>query len=83
MARKRRDPLRLKLDRLAEQIADSVLTNPEITLRDKVNALKVAGSYWGISRKGEKPQEEPDAWDLYRNKIAGNGKDHDAEEDAA
>jgi hypothetical protein len=82
MARKRRDALRSKLDRLAEQIADEVLGSA-VELRDKVNALKVAGAYWGLSRKGEKPEDEPDAWGVYQRRISGNGKDHDAAQDDA
>jgi hypothetical protein len=81
MARKPRDALRSKLDRLAEKIADEALGNADMSLRDKVNALKVAGGYWGLSRKGEEPPKEPDAWDDYRSRIAGNGKDRDAAED--
>jgi hypothetical protein len=83
MARKRRDALRTKLDRLAEQIADEVLSSGEVTLRDKVTALKIAGAYWGLSRKGEKPDDESDAWGVYQRRITGNGKDHDAAQDDA
>ena len=86
MARKRRDPLRTKLDRLAEQIADEALGSEEaepVPLRDKVTALKVAGAYWGISRKGEKLDAEPDAWTGYQRRMVGNGKDHDAAQDDA
>lgn len=83
MARKRRDALRVKLDRLAEQIADEALSNTDIDPRDKVNALKVAGAYWTASRKGEDTDKDPSAWDLYTRKITGNGKDRDGEEDAA
>jgi hypothetical protein len=81
MARKRRDALRMKLDKLAEQIADEVL-GAAVDLRDKVNALKIAGAYWGLSRKGEKLDDEPDAWGGYQRRIMGNGKDHDAQDAA-
>ena len=87
MARKRRDPLRAKLDRLAEKIADEALApdggGPPLTFSQKANALKIAGAYYAVSRKSEKAPDEPSAWDEYHRRIAGNGRDHDAEEDAA
>lgn len=82
MARKRRDALRVKLDKLAEEITDEAHAT-DVELKDKVNALKVAGAYWAMSRKGEEPEKEPSAWERYGSRIAGNGKDEDAEEDAA
>lgn len=92
MPRKPRDALRTKLDRLAEQIADQALTGLDapaedtgtLSLRDKVNVLKVAGAYYGISRKtGGSDKKEPNAWEGYTSRILGNGQDHDAEEDRA
>jgi len=82
MARRRRDALRAKLEKLAEKIADEALQLPAEEIRDKVNALKAAGAYWGLSRKGEKPDDdEGAAWGKYASAITGKGNGHDAAED--
>lgn len=70
--------LRGKLDALAEKTADEAMDAP---LNQKVNALKVCGAYWAMSRKSDKDggQVGDSAWDRYAEAMYSNGKDADAE----
>jgi hypothetical protein len=53
--------------------------------RDRVAALKTAAGWYGISRKGLKPDDgQVSAWDTYRQSQQTNGEDKDdAETDPA
>ena len=68
MARRSRDELKSELDRLALRLVKDANT---ASVRDRTAALKVAASWYGISRKGQKPEEGPNAWDQYRDSLNG------------
>lgn len=76
------DSLRKKLDRLAEQIVGDALKDAGLQLSHKIAVLKVAGTFWAASRKGEDPGRGDSAWDGYAAAMfsVANGKDQDAEE---
>lgn len=71
------DNLRTLLDKLAEKAVQAVLADGEATPRAMSDVLKVAGTYWALSRKGEPPDKQPSAWEKYGAAMQGNGEDHD------
>ena len=73
-----KDKLKGLLDDLAEKAVSAVLEDTEATPREMSDVLKVAGSYWAVSRKGEDTDKPPSAWTKYHEKMTANGKDTDA-----
>lgn len=79
------DTLRAELDELARQLVRQAKV-PVTSIRDRTNALKIAGGWWGISRKGKQLEEPANKWLEYRETQtlpAVNGEDADAETDEA
>jgi hypothetical protein len=75
------DALRSELDKLAlKLVREASLAGNNV--RDRTNALKVASGWYGISRKGQKPDDgATNAWDTYRESQTTNGEDEDATAD--
>jgi hypothetical protein len=63
------DPLRAKLDQLAELAIDRVLAKgKDATAREITETLKVVSSYRAQANDGETPQN---AWDRYKTALTG------------
>jgi hypothetical protein len=71
------DPLREKLDRLAERAIDRVLAKgDDATLREITETLKTVADYRGRTQTGDPADPAASAWEKYRGAI--NGKSHAA-----
>lgn len=66
-----RDPLKAELDKLAEKLVKKAMDDGEATVRTLSDALKVAGAYWGLSRKPSGKDDGPpaDAWGDYQKSF--------------
>lgn len=63
------DPLRAKLDQLAELAIDRVLAKgKDATAREITETLKVVSTYRAQASSGETPQN---AWDSYKTALTG------------
>ncbi len=72
------DELRNLLDKLAEKAVSTILADVEATPRAMSDVLKVAGTYWALSRKGDPPEKAPSAWEKYGAALRADGKEYDA-----
>jgi hypothetical protein len=68
-----KDELRTLLDKLAVTVVTETLESSDATAREKSDVLKVAGGWWGVSRKNEPGTKPPSAWDKYQQAMNGRG----------
>ena len=76
--RTEKDALRAELDKKMLELVRQASV-PTTRLADRIAALKVASGWWGISRKGQKPEEPPTAWDGYRKQLGEREAHREAE----